>query len=180
MLSVSDCVELGVLSGEEDGGAGTDFTAFEDAGVEAREAPERGGFVLLAHLGVVEGLVDSGTVDEEGFAGGAGLGDFEDDLAAHAPALAWTDGLAGDAGCGQVFAEGSGIEGVALLFELLDAFEGNKEDGLVGASVNARVSESVTFEAEGGYGGGLDGAVRYAARSEADLRDSALHVLTSG
>src|SRR5277367_6374802 len=103
-------------------------------------------------LHVVNGLLDSRTIDVQARAGFADFGEFGDHRA-DSIALAATESAAVEAGGGDILAERAVEKRKALGGELLDSFGGDQKEGLMQASVNFGVVECVAGNATGGYFG---------------------------
>ncbi len=146
----------------------------DNAGIETAEAPGGGVGVAAADGGAVDSAAQALAVNIEGGAGLAEAGEFDDGGAGAEP-LAGAKEAAVEAFDGEVFAEGTGVQGIAEGAEFADRFEGEEQCGFIGSAVDAGMGPGIAGQAEGSEGGGGDGEFGKAARGDVDAVDDAVH-----
>jgi hypothetical protein len=145
-----------------------------NAGEETTKAPARGVGVAAADGGAVDGAAQALSVDVEGGAGLAEVGEF-DERRAGAESLAGAKETAVEAFDGKVFAESAGVQGIAEGAEFGDGFEGEEQYGLIGSAVDAGMGPGISGEADRSDGAFGDGALGKAAGGSVDAVDGADH-----
>src|SRR6266481_1620357 len=99
------------------------------------------------HLLVIDGFFDRGTVNVEGRARSADLGDLDEGLA-HAITLRGSHLLAVDAAYGQILAECAVVKRISLRDELIDHLGADEQKGLPRSAVNMWASVQISLDSE--------------------------------
>jgi hypothetical protein len=151
-----------------------DDTSFEHASIESAETPAGGGRIAGVDLRVVDGEFEGRVIYIEGCARRADFGELEEDFSG-AIALAGAKLAAIQALGGEILAECSGVEGVALGDQLVDAFGGDYQHCLGRSAVNFWMGPGIALNSFGGDDGLGDGAFRNTAGRDVDLEYGSGH-----